>query len=1017
MRTLVIVLALAGGVPAAAFGQAAIAGVVSDPSGAPMPGVAVEASSTALIEKTRTAVTDRGGRYRIEDLRPGTYQVTFTLQGWAPHRQGGIELRGSSTATVNAQLAVGPLADTVTVTAEPPVIDVHSAARELAVSGDVVRSIPTARSYNALLVLIPGVTTNLTDVVTGTATTSFPMHGGRTNEGRLSLDGLNVGSPPSGNSATSYVVDVGQSHEVTFAAAAGFGESETSGLTMNIVPKSGGNELRASLFASGASARFQSDNLTPELAAQGVTATRLSKLYDISGTVGGPILADQLWYFASAHTGASTTQSPNVYYNLNAADPGQWLYAPDVTRKSYSDRTFENASGRVTWQATPRNKVSGFWDAQSLCRTCTGATGGLSEPPRVSPEAVGVLGRRLDVTQATWSSPINDHLLAEAGYGGIFFGVGNFERDPNPTRGFIRAVEQCAGGCAANGNIPGLAYRSQDFSVAHTGSYQWKGSLAYVTGTHSVKVGYQHTFMTDDREWFTNDQNLTYRLNNGVPNQLTQSISPWVNDARAAWQALFVEGQRTVERLTLHGALRFDRARSWFPAQQEGPSRFVPDPIVIPATRGVDSYKDITPRVGMAWDVFGTGRTAFRMTLGKYLEGVGLSGHYANTNPSLRMPQTTPVFGTAGVTRAWTDSNQNFVPDCDLSNPAAQDTRAAGGDLCGVMSNTNFGKNVLSNNFDPELLAGWGVRPSDWNLGVTIQQQLGRRASIDVTYTRRSFHGFSVVDNLALQPADLTPFSVVAPLDPRLPGGGGYTVSGLYDVVPAKAGQVDNLVTGSSRFGAWYQHFNGIDVTADARIGRSLTVIGGMSAGQTVSDNCAVRARLPELATTATGTSAFGAGLNTSAVTATSPYCHVAYGILTQVRGLAAYTVPKIAVELAATFQSRPGAMLAANYAAPNSAVAPSLGRDLSGNAANVTVNLVAPGSMYGDRVNQVDLRIGRTLKYGRSRTSIAVDLYNLFNSSAVTTYNNAFVPGGPWRQPLTILTPRFFKITAEIQL
>ena len=115
--------------------------------------------------------------------------------------------------------------------------------------------------------------------------------------------------------------------------------------------------------------------------------------------------------------------------------------------------------------------------------------------------------------------------------------------------------------------------------------------------------------------------------------------------------------------------------------------------------------------------------------------------------------------------------------------------------------------------------------------------------------------------------------------------------------------------------------------------------------------------------------------------------------------------------------QSKPGTMLAANYAAPNSVVAPSLGRSLSGNAANVTVNLVAPGSMYGDRVNQLDIRVGKILKYGRSRTLIALDVYNALNSSAVLTYNNTYVPNGPWLQPLSILTPRFFKLTAEIDL
>ncbi len=1000
-------------VPAITFAQAAITGSVKDSTGAPLSGVLVEASSVVLIEKARTAITNEAGRYRIEDLRPGIYQVRFTLGGWRPYQLNGVELTGSLTAIVDAQLTVGALTETITVAAEPPVVDVQGVKRGVTVAGDIVRSLPTARGYNALLILVPGVVTNNNDTVMGPAATSFPLHGGRSQEGRLLLDGLTVGSPPAGNSATIYDVDVGHAQEVTFTTSGGLGEVETAGLVMNILPKAGGNKIEASLFASGTGERLQSDNLTAELSAQRVIAAPpYTKVYDISGTLGGPIATDRLWYFLSAHTGGNTRKSTNVYYNRNAGDQSQWRYAPDVTRQAYSDRIFENVSGRLTWQVLPRHKVSGFWDAQAVCRSCTGATPGQAEPQQVSPEAVGVLGRRLDVTQATWSSPITDRLLLEAGYGGTFFGVGNFEREPNPTRDLVRVVEQCASGCAANGNIPGLTYRSQDFSVAHAGSYLWKGSLSYITGTHTLKVGYQQTRMTDDRTWMTNNQSLTYRVDNGAPNQLTQSISPWVNDARAAWQALFAQEQWALGQLTLQGAVRFDRAWSWFPAQQQGPSRFLPTPIIVPETRGVDSYKDVTPRFGIAYDLGGRGTTAIKMSIGKYLEGVGVSGIYANTNPTLRMPQTTQAFGTAGVTRAWADANGNFVPDCDLLNPGTQDLRASGGDMCGVLSNANFGRNVLTNALDASILEGWGVRPSDWNLALSIQQQIGRRSSVDVTYTRRSFRGFTVADNLSLEPSDVTPFSIVAPLDSRLPGGGGYRVEGLYDVIPAKAGQVNNLVTDSAPYGRWYQYFNGLDVTVHARVGGGFTFVGGTSTGQTVADNCDVRTRLPELSTTTTGTSAFGGGLTGSAVTPVSPYCHVAYGVLTQARGLASYLVPKLDVQVAATFQSKPGALLAANYAAPNSVVAPSLGRNLSGNAANVTINLVEPGSLYGDRITQLDLRFAKVFTSGRSRTTVGVDIYNVINSSAVLTYNNSFVPGGPWLQPLMVLTPRLVKIT-----
>jgi hypothetical protein len=1012
-RTLAVLLVLTAGIPHEAFAQA-IAGAVQDASGAALPDVTVQAESRALIEKVRTSLTDANGQYRIEDLRPGTYTITFTRVGFGPYVREGIQVTTAFTTSVNAQLAMGAVAETITVRVATPAIDVRGAAAVTTLHDEVVKALPTVRTYNALIVTIPGVATRSNDIVIGTTTTAFPIHGGRPNEGRLALDGFTIGGPAVGNSATSYVVDAGATEEVTVASAGGLGENETGGLVVNLVPKTGGNSTHGSLFFSGTGEKLQSNNLTPALKAVGVTApSPLSKVYDASGTIGGPIVTDRVWYFATAHRGGSTTESANVYYNLNAGDPSKWLYAPDTSRRAYSDRLFENASARITWQVTRRNKVSLLWDEQALCRTCTGSTSAGIDPPLASPEAVGVFGRPMRVTQATWSAPVSNRLLVDAGYAGAHFGWGNFEREPNPTRDLIRVVEQCASGCAANGNIPGLAYRSQDFSDAYNGSYLWKGSMSYVTGSHSIKVGYQHTLMTQDAIWSTNTQNLTYRFNNGVPNQLTESISPWTNHWRTAWDAVFAQERWTRDRLTLQGAVRFDRAHSWFPQQQEGPSRFLPVAIVIPETTGVDSYKDITPRLGAAYDVFGDGRTALKVHFGRYLDGAGTSDIYLSTNPAMRLPQTTTWTGASGVTRAWNDANGNLVPDCDLLNPNAQDLRASGGDLCGVVSNTRFGQNVLTNNFDPALLNGWGVRPSDWTLDVAIQRQILPRTSVTLSYSRRWFNGFTVNDNLALQPSDLTPFSIVAPVDPRLPNGGGYVVTGLYDVAPDKAGQVNNLIADSRNYGRWYQYSNAVDATVNLRAG-GVTAMGGMSTGQTVADNCDVRAHLPELETTAAVASPLGAGLASSTVSPLSPYCHVNFGIQTQLRGLASYQLPRIDVQLSATFQSKPGAMLAANYAVPNAAVAPSLGRDLSGNAANATVNLVQPGTMFGDRINELDIRVAKILRHGRSRTSAALDVYNALNSSAALTYNNTFVPAAAWPRPNTILTPRFLRITIE---
>jgi len=993
--------------PRSAFAQGSITGVVKDASGGVLPGVSVEASSPALIEKVRAAVTDGTGQYRIEDLRPGTYTITVTLQGFSTYKREGIELTGTFTATINADLKVGTVSETITVTGETPVVDVQNAAREITLSTDVVKSIPTVRSYNGIVVIVPGVVTNLNDTVTGTATTQFPIHGGRNNEGRLTIDGLNIGNPPGGNQPPAYIADVGNAQEVTFITSGGLGETETAGLTMNIVPRTGGNRMTGSLFFSGTGANLQSNNLTADLQAQGVALpTPLEKVYDLNGAVGGPVKQDRVWYYINARTQGSTKKIAGVYANANAGDPTKWLYVADPNNQMYSDRTWENVSGRITWQVTPRNKFGAFWDEQATCRKCTGATTGITDPPRVTPEATGVGATKpLRVPQATWTSPVTSRLLLDAGFGGVYYGWGNMERDPNPTRDLIRVSEQCAAGCANNGGIAGLVYRSQDFGTNFTGSWNWKGNVSYVTGANSFKVGYQGTYMTDDRTWSTNTQNMTFRLNNGVPNLITESISPWINNARAGWHAFFAQDQYTRGHVTLQGAIRFDRATSWFPEQKEGPSRFLPTGITIPAADGVNAYKDFTPRVGASWDVFGNGKTAIKANLGKYLEGVGVQLNYANSNPTLRMPQTTGPFGTSGVTRTWTD-NGNFVPDCNLLNPNAN---SAGGDTCGAISNLLFGQNILTNNYDPALLTGMGVRSADWDLGVTLQQQLMPRASLEVAYTRRWYSGFTVTDNQATANSDWTPYSVTAPSDPRLPGGGGYVVSGLYDVNPTKFGQVNNLIIDSSKYGEEYQYFNGLDVTLNLRLRNGLTLTGGTSTGQTVADNCAVRANLPEL------NQGIGAGLVGSTVNTVSPYCHVAYGVLTQGRGLGSYVIPKIEVQVSGVFQTKPGQLLAANWAASNQFITPSLGRPLAGGLPNATINLVAPGSMYGDRVNQLDFRVAKILRFGRSRLMAGVDLYNALNSSAVLTYNTAFIPGGTWLQPITFVTGRLVKFSAEI--
>lgn len=1014
----VTLLAWLVSIPSAALAQAVIAGTVRDSSGAVLPGVGVEATSPALIEKVRSTVSDGTGQYRIEDLRPGSYTVTFTLQGFNTFKREGVELTGSFTATINAELKIGALAETITVSGESPIVDVQTAKRETTLSNEVIRSLPTVRNYNAMVVLVPGVVTNTNDVATGPLINQFPINGGRANESRLTVDGLNVGNPPGGNQPPTYVADVANSQEVTFTTSGGLGESETGGLVMNIIPKTGGNNFSGSAYFSGTGEHFLTDNYDDEIRAAGLAApTPTSKVYDLNGAVGGPIKKDRIWFFVNARTEGSTRVNANQFYNLNVGDPTKWLYAPDTSRPGFSDRTWENVSGRVTWQATRRNKIGVFWDEQVVCRKCEGTTTGLASPAQiVSPEADGVGATKpLRVQQVTWSSPATSRLLLDAGFGTTYYGWGNFEREDNNTRGLVRVQEQCATGCAANGGIPNLYYRSQDWNDNYTGAYPWRASISYITGRHSLKFGHTGTYFTDDRTSYTNDQQLRYRFNNGLPNQLTEAV-PFTQLARAAILGFYAQEQFTLSRLTLQGGLRYDQARGWFPEQTIGPTRFLQAPIVFPETKGVDTYRDISPRIGAALDVFGTGKTALKFSLGRYLEGASTGNPvvFYNTNPTLRLPNTNPPFGPLGVQRTWTDANGNFQPDCNLQNPQTQDLRTGGGDFCGQISNLSFGQPILTSSFDPDLLTGWGVRSSDWSLGLSVQQQIHPRASIEIAYNRRWFSDFTAVDNRKTQSSDYTPYSITAPLDPRLPGGGGYPVSGLYDIVPTLSGQIDNLTTLANKYGQWSQNFDGVGITLSVRTRGGLTFQGGTNTGRTVVDACDVRANLPELNATV------GAGLAGSLVNLTSPYCQVNYSWLTQVRGLATYTIPKVDMQVSSVFQSKPGALLAANYDVPAATITQSLGRPPSGNVTFVTVNLVEPGTLYGDRINQLDFRIAKLLRFSSKRAMVGLDIYNALNANPILTYNTAFVPNGPWLQPRSfagagaVLTGRLFRISAE---
>ena len=409
-----------------------------------------------------------------------------------------------------------------------------------------------------------------------------------------------------------------------------------------------------------------------------------------------------------------------------------------------------------------------------------------------------------------------------------------------PTRPLARVTEQCAAGCSANGGIPNLIYRSANWGHSWDAQYTWRGSMSYVTGAHNFKFGYGGVALVSDLENHTNDLNLAYTVSNGTPISLTQSLLPYTTSYRTRNMAFYVQDQWKLGRMTLQGALRFDRNWSFSPEQQIGPTNFLAD---------ADHVSANARRDGLQGSVAARRRRLRRV---REREDGAESELRQIPGADEQQQQLHPVEPDHAASRPrrrarWTDANNNFVPDCDPdAEPAARTAK------CGPMNALTFGTTALTTAaIDPKILEGWSVRSNDWQIGASIQQQVLPRLSIEAGYFRRWLNNFTVTDNLLVGPGDFTPYSITAPSDPRLPGGGGYPVDGLYNVVQSKFGQTSNNITLAGDFGEQYQRYNGMLVNVSARLGAGVQFQGGINTGKTVQDNCAVRAQLPELTTVA----------------------------------------------------------------------------------------------------------------------------------------------------------------------
>ena len=897
-----------------------IAGVVKDTSGAVLPGVTVEAASPALIEKVRTAVADSEGRYNIVDLRPGTYSVTFTLPGFNAFKREGIELTSGFTATVNADMQVGALTETITVTGESPLVDTRNARKQTVVSSDLLNVLPSSvKNLNNLVALTPGFRGNEGFDVTGAYSGQIggTYHGkGGTN---VQFDGMGI-QHASGNQG--YNANAETVQELVMSTSGITADSNADGAIVNMIPKEGGNRFAGSMSGLYANKSLMSDNLSDDLIARGLkSVNRLNYIYDAGFTLGGPIKRDRLWFYGSFREWGNERQAANKFYNATQGTP---FYTADLSRPAFAKEWYESKAVRVTWKVTEKNKVNFFADPQRDCHCpALTASGSVNAPEAFFSYKLKPAG----LYQATWNAPMTNRLLFEAGVGRAD-GSWPIYRQPEVTRDDVSIVEQSTG-MRYNSGTP--TFGPLYYTTQLVPRFSQRFSASYIRGGHNFKAGLQLEESYLEIQAENGTKNVEYAFNNRLPVQVTQWATPYGLKAQNKDFGFFVQDQWTLNRMTVTYGIRYEYFAGYVPDQHvpATPNGWVPERNFA-EVKNIPLWKDVDPRVGVAYDLFGDGRSALKVALGRYVSKSGIT-ITQNNNPI----QTS----INSVSRNWDDRTYpegdprrlNYIPDCDLAN------RGLNGE-CGPMLNQNFGGNFPTTRYADDALLGYGARGYNWDFTAELQHQLRPGVSMSGGYYRNWFGSHLVTDNTLVTPADFDPYCITAPRDSRLPGGGGYQVCGLYDVNPAKLGQVNSVITQAENYGKLSRVNDFFNVGITARLRSDLIVGGGVDTGRSVNDACfnvdspgAITSGLP--GNIAPG----GAGVLSAPVPFTATtidgknICRVVtpFRGQTQLKGFLTYPLPYDFI-VSAVFQNISGPTIVANYAASNAEIAPSLNRSLA---------------------------------------------------------------------------------------
>jgi hypothetical protein len=776
--------------PAAALAQSGIAGVVKDSSGGVLPGVSVEAASPVLIEKTRTVVTDDQGRYSIVDVRPGVYRVTFTLAGFVTLVREGIDLPSNFTATVNADLKVGGLEETMTVTAASPIVDIQNASKTTDLQRDVLDAVPQGRQIQQEGAMAVGVKVSL--LADGGARTPtlqrLTVHGSVDTDTTLEVDGVKLNAMLSGG-ATIQSPNEMMTQEVVVQTSSPPADTSAGGVLLNLIPREGGNTFNGNSYLGYSGRSMQSANLTPALQAQGLSqGDAVDYVYDVNLAVGGPIRRDRLWFLASGREVANANIVANSFY-------------PDG-RPGLADQAQLNLSGRLTAQLSPRNKLTVFYDRpyKSVGHVYTD---GNTDVLTASQRATDVL---YFSATARWTFAVSNKLLIDVSWGA---NTNNINRLYQPGIAQLRGTPAWYSTVEHQDLVTGkFANAAGPTTVNYPEKRLLNSSVSYVTGSHAFKAGIN---FGDGPFRVISDMNgdLIQRYRSGVPDSVTVYNTPTSQqDYLNADLGIYVQDTWTLKRLTINPGIRFEYFNGSIDPIQEPAGRFVPFRS-FPGQSNAPNFFNVAPRSNVAYDLTGDGKTAIKFGVNKY-----------ENNSALNFAMLYDPAGMVTDTRNWTPVDGSAVaqwtPGCTYPS--------AGCDI-GPSNFANFGSAAVQH-ADPNI-----KRPYQIQYNAGVDRQLTSTVAVGAAWFRRDAHDLTGQTNTLVSLSDYTPFQIPNPL------GNGEVIT-VYNLNKAKQG-LSNLVnyTDTNR-SLNRQTYNGFELNFSARLPHKARVLGGWSADQTVTVAC-----------------------------------------------------------------------------------------------------------------------------------------------------------------------------------